>query len=79
MEKMIQISYDKTGDVLYLSVGDPRPAISEEIGDDVLLRLDVDTGELVGLTMLNFSQRFSEAHTAENVPVGIELHRIGEN
>lgn len=77
MGNRFQISYDKTGDVLYLSVGDPRAAISEEIGDDVLLRLDLDTGELVGLTVLNFSARFSDAHSAEVLPVGIELRRIG--
>ena len=77
MEKMIQISYDRIGDVLYLSVGDPRPAVSEEIGDDVLLRLDLETGEPVGLTVLNFSARFSDAHPSDVLPVGIELRRIG--
>lgn len=55
----MQIFYDDEGDVLYLSVGDPRPAVSEEPGDDVLLRHDVETGEVVGLTVLNFSARFS--------------------
>jgi uncharacterized protein YuzE len=54
---MMQIAYDREADVLYLSVGDPRPAVSREIGDDVLLRVDPESGEVVGLTVLNLSTR----------------------
>ncbi len=56
-ERMMQLAYDREADVLYLSIGDPRPAISREIGDDVLLRVDPGTGEVVGLTVLNLSTR----------------------
>ena len=56
-EHMMQLAYDREADVLYLSVGDPRPAVSREIGDDVLLRVDPDSGEVVGLTVLNLSTR----------------------
>ena len=56
-EHMMQLAYDREADVLYLSVGDPRPAVSREIGDDVLLRVDPDSGEVVGLTILNLSTR----------------------
>ena len=54
---MMQLAYDREADVLYLSVGDPRPAVSREVGDDVLLRVDPDSGEVVGLTVLNLSTR----------------------
>lgn len=73
---MIQLYYDKEGDVLYLSVGDPRPAISEEIGDDVLMRVAADTGEVVGLTVLNFSSRFDSSDVSQILPIGIELHKL---
>ena len=36
---LMRLAYDRDSDVLYLSVGEPRPAISREIGDDVLLRV----------------------------------------
>ena len=40
MEKVTQLFYDAEGDVLYLSIGEPRPAVSQELGEDVLLRVD---------------------------------------
>ena len=55
---MTQIFYDKESDVLYLSKGDPRPAISREIGDDILLRVDPTTEEIIGVTILNLAARF---------------------
>lgn len=56
-EQMMQLAYDREADVLYLSIGDPRPAISRELGDDILLRIDPETGAVIGLTVLNLSTR----------------------
>jgi uncharacterized protein YuzE len=72
----MQLFYDDEGDVLYLSIGDPRPAISEELGDDVLLRHDIETGEVVGLTVLNFSSRFSKSKDSQKLPVEIDLRAL---
>lgn len=71
-EQVMQISYDREADVLYLSVGEPRRAISREIGDDVVLRIDPDTGAVVGLTVLNLSTRGD----LENLPVAIDLREV---
>ena len=71
-KRMTQLYYDRDSDVLYLSIGEPRPAVSQEVGDDVLLRVDADTGEIVGLTILNLSTRAA----AEVLPVTIELHEL---
>lgn len=76
MDKVMQLFYDDEGDVLYLSVGDPRPAVSEELGDDVLLRHDIETGEVVGLTVLNFSARFSTSKDSQKLPVEIDLRAL---
>jgi len=74
MEKsdVMQLAYDREADVLYLSVGEPRRAISREVGDDVLMRIDPDTGAVVGLTILNLSTRDS----LENLPIRIDLHAV---
>ncbi|MHB8629683.1 MAG: DUF2283 domain-containing protein [Aggregatilineales bacterium] len=69
-ERMMQLAYDREADVLYLSIGEPRPAISREIGDDVLLRVDPKTAEVVGLTILNLSTR----NMTEMLPVIVDLH-----
>ncbi len=57
LSQSLQLAYDRAADVLYLSVGDPRPSITRPIGDDVLLRIDAETGQVVGLTVLNLSTR----------------------
>ena len=50
---LMQLAYDTEADVLYLSIGEPRRAVSREIGDDVLLRVDPDNGSIIGLPILN--------------------------
>ena len=34
MEKALNFSYDKEGDILDISLGKPQKAVSEEISDD---------------------------------------------
>jgi uncharacterized protein YuzE len=69
-KRLMQLAYDRKADVLYLSVGEPRPAISREVGDDLLLRIDARTGEIVGLTVLNLSTRRSET-----LPIAVDFHQ----
>jgi len=74
MDQMTRLFYDRHADVLYLSIGEPRPAVSQEIGEDVLLRVDPDSGEVVGLTVMNLSTRFATISDSQVLPVGMELH-----
>ncbi|MGH2353496.1 MAG: DUF2283 domain-containing protein [Chloroflexota bacterium] len=47
------VSYDATGDVLYLHVGEPQPAAdAEETAEGHVLRYD-KSGRIVGLTIVN--------------------------
>ena len=68
-EKPMKIFYDRKGDVLYISIGSPREAISRETGDDILIRMDPATKEIVGFTILNFTERFSDIQEERAVPV----------
>lgn len=38
--------YDEEADVLYLSVGEPRPAVGVDIGEGVVARYDEENKEL---------------------------------
>ncbi|RPJ01202.1 MAG: DUF2283 domain-containing protein [Chloroflexi bacterium] len=76
MGKMTQVFYDTEGDVLYLSIGEPRPAVSQELGDDVLLRVDPETGDIVGLTVLNLSSRFGSVQLPQSLPVEMDLRKL---
>ena len=53
--------YDEEGDVLYIAVGEPRPAVSIDVGESVLIRFDEKAGEVVGITLMNVRQRLLEA------------------
>lgn len=66
--KQFSISYDKDADVVYLTFGQPIPAVSEERESGVFARYDPATEELVGLTITNFSRKFDAAPREVSVP-----------
>jgi uncharacterized protein YuzE len=49
--------YDEEADVLYLSVGEPQPAVGVDIGEGVILRYDEARKEVVGLTLIGLRER----------------------
>lgn len=59
LEKPSSISweYDEDADVLYLSVGDPLPAVSVDLGEGIVARYDEQRREVVGLTVLGLRAR----------------------
>ncbi len=63
MEERLRMFFDKEGDVLDISIGDPREAISKEVGDDILIRVAPKTNEVLGITILNFEKRFEQTKT----------------
>ncbi len=69
MEKKLTISYDKEADVMYLSFAEPAPAYGEEIEEGVFVRYDPDSHALVGITIVNFSQKFGKKPKTLDVPV----------
>ncbi len=76
MDEVTQLFYDKDADVLYVSIGKPRPAISREVGDDVLLRVDPDSGDVVGMTIINLSSRFGTLSEPATLPVSMALSEV---
>lgn len=55
----VKIFYDEKADVYYMSFGEPRPSICEEVEDGVLLRIDPETGEATGVTIVGFTRKFA--------------------
>jgi uncharacterized protein YuzE len=61
MEKSkLVVSYDKGADVFYLSFGEPRPSVTEELDDHVLVRRDPKTRDITGLTITNLTTYFAK-------------------
>lgn len=77
MEKGIKIYFDKEADVFYFSRGEPRAdAISREIGDDIIVRLEPKTNRVLGFTVLNFTSRFEKLSFTQEIPIEAELALI---
>ncbi len=59
LEKPTNINwdYDEEADVLYLSIGEPQPALGVDIGEGVVLRYDERRNQLVGLTLIGLKAR----------------------
>ena len=49
--------YDAEADVLYISSGKPKYAVSLDIGEGTVLRCDPETNDVIGVTILNVSKR----------------------
>ncbi len=53
----IDWEYDEEADVLYLSIGEPRPAVGVDIGDGITVRYDENRQEVVGITVVGLRSR----------------------
>jgi hypothetical protein len=57
--EILNASYDADADVLYLWRGDePRDAVSFTTDEGPVIRIDADTGELVGFTILDWTRHW---------------------
>jgi hypothetical protein len=57
MEKEVRILYYKPSDELNILLGEPRDSVLQEIADEIYVRLDPQTNEVLGFTVLNFEER----------------------
>ncbi len=61
MEKnRLIVSYDKEADVFYLSFGEPKPSVTEELNNHVLVRRDPKTRDVTGITITNLNEYFAK-------------------
>ena len=59
--------YDAEQDILYLTfTSQAREAIAEEAGDEVFVRFEPDTWQLVDIEFLNFSARLRQLRDQDN-------------
>ena len=73
MTGRLTFEYDREGDILTLSKRPPYPEqASEELGDDVIARMNPATGEIESLEILFFSARL-QASQPFDLPVDVDL------
>jgi uncharacterized protein YuzE len=77
MDKNLTFRYDKVGDILYIDICPPYAAQeSEEIGDEIIARLNPDSGTIENLEILFFSKRLNSSTLLE-FPIYAALTLVG--
>ncbi|MSQ13170.1 MAG: DUF2283 domain-containing protein [Dehalococcoidia bacterium] len=76
MDAKLTFRYDRIGDILYIDKCPPYPEQeSEEIGDEVVARLNPKTGEIETLEILFFNSRLRQGETID-LPVDADLRLV---
>ncbi|GBC76518.1 hypothetical protein HRbin07_00720 [bacterium HR07] len=57
MAQELILEYDSEGDILEASSSTHGATIAKDVGDDVWLKVEEDTGAVVGFLILNFIKR----------------------
>jgi uncharacterized protein YuzE len=79
MEAKLTFQYDRQGDILYINKKPPYPEQeSEELGDEVIARLNPKTKEIENLEVLFFSTRLLRSDIFE-IPITVELRLAGRS
>jgi uncharacterized protein YuzE len=73
MEAKLTFKYDREADILYINKRAPYPEQeSEELGDEVIARLNPTTGEVENVEVLFFSTRLLRSELFE-LPLSADL------
>ncbi|HEX5141006.1 MAG TPA: DUF2283 domain-containing protein [Dehalococcoidia bacterium] len=79
MGEKLSLHYDRDGDILFINKREPYPAQnSEELGEDVIARLNPETGDVESLEIMFFSSRLLRSNSLE-LPLTVDLHLIGQS
>jgi uncharacterized protein YuzE len=74
MGAKLSFKYDREADILHIDKCQPYPEQeSEELGDEVIARLNPETGAIENMEVLFFSTRLLREELFE-IPVEAELH-----
>jgi hypothetical protein len=74
METKLRFIYDRDADILHIDKCPPyMEQESEELGDEVIARLNPDTGEVENLEVLFFSTRLLRRELFE-LPIRADMH-----
>ena len=75
--KNFKLTYDKDGDILYISRGGlTKQDTSEELGEDVIIWKNKKTNKVSGFTILNFAKIPAKDFRTITLPVDFEMHAL---
>ena len=73
MEGKINFFFDEEGDVLDITIGKPTKAVAKELKNDIAIRVDPKSGEIVGIVILNFMKRFRLRKRIEKIELPVKV------
>jgi len=73
LEGKINFFFDENGDVLDITIGKPRKAVAKELKNDIAVRVDPRSGEIVGIVILNFMKRFRLKRKPEKIELPVKV------
>ena len=73
MEGRINFFFDEEGDILDITIGEPKKAVAKELKNDIAIRCDPATGEVVGIVILNFRKRFEGKNKPEKIDLPLNV------
>lgn len=73
----LRITYDSNADVLYVSIGPPKPAICDTLDSGVVIRYDEETDGIIGFTIIDFLKRFNMKDEPIKVNLLAQFKEIG--
>jgi uncharacterized protein YuzE len=73
LEGKINFFFDVEGDMLDITIGKPRKAIAKELKNDIAIRVDPESGEIVGIVILNFMKRFRLKKKPEKIELPLKI------
>ncbi|MBU2615587.1 MAG: DUF2283 domain-containing protein [Nanoarchaeota archaeon] len=77
MEGKMSLYYDDAGDYLEIFIENSSPTYGEDIGDDITLFKKEETGEVVGIGVLNFRKRSKSLNDIKlNLPFNINFSAL---
>ncbi len=78
MKGPIDIYYDEEGDFLEITiVNPPKESYCEDVNEDVFIRKDQDSGEAIGIGILNFKRHSHDLKSIlQKVPLKINFESI---
>ncbi len=76
MEQRLTFQYDRDADILYINLVPPYPEQeSEELGDEIIARLNPKTGKIENLEILFFTSRLLRRDFF-SLPITAEMRQL---
>ena len=74
-DEILEVSYDNDADVLYISEGRPKEAISDMMENGVIVRKDPNTDKVIGITIMDFISHYSKS-IPQPLPIKVDFQLV---